>query len=69
MERNQERDRRNDRELSRAGWTVVRFWECDVKENVHRPVGVVERFVHLSTGGQAQAEPSRLTLPGENPRI
>ena len=28
--KNQERDRRVDRQLRKAGWTVVRVWECAV---------------------------------------
>ena len=54
VERNQERDRRNDRDLTRAGWTVLRFWECEVKRNVHRAVAVVERLVRLPAAGQAR---------------
>lgn len=31
--RNVERDRRNDEELSRAGWTVIRVWEHEDVES------------------------------------
>lgn len=39
---NQERDRRNNRELADRGWRVLRFWECEVNSNL---AGVVERIV------------------------
>jgi DNA mismatch endonuclease (patch repair protein) len=31
---NRKRDRRNNRELRRQGWTVIRLWEIDVRRNV-----------------------------------
>lgn len=34
LKRNRERDRRNDRTLRKAGWTVVRYWECDIRNDV-----------------------------------
>lgn len=34
LERNRKRDRRNDRTLEEAGWTVLRFWECDIRDEV-----------------------------------
>jgi DNA mismatch endonuclease (patch repair protein) len=33
IERNQERDGRNTRDLEEAGYTVLRLWECHVKAN------------------------------------
>ena len=44
VERNQSRDRRNDRELARAGWTVLRFWECEVKRSVDHVVTVIKKI-------------------------
>lgn len=40
VERNRARDRRNDRELEEAEWTVLRFWECEVRHDLS---AVVER--------------------------
>lgn len=34
LERNRRRDRRNDQTLEEAGWTVVRCWECDIRDDV-----------------------------------
>ncbi len=33
IERNIRRDRRVDAELTRRGWTVLRFWESDIRRN------------------------------------
>lgn len=33
LRRNVERDRAADRELAEAGWTVLRFWENDIKKS------------------------------------
>ncbi|TFD91226.1 very short patch repair endonuclease [Cryobacterium serini] len=42
VNRNRERDADTDRELEKAGWTVVRFWEheapTDVAESIRRAV-------------------------------
>ena len=44
IQRNIERDRRNDEALRAAGWTVVRVWEHeDVSEAVARVTEAVER--------------------------
>jgi DNA mismatch endonuclease (patch repair protein) len=43
LDRNVDRDRRNDAALSEAGWTVVRVWEHeDVNAAADRVAGVVE---------------------------
>lgn len=34
LKRNRERDRRNNRTLREAGWTVVRCWECEIRDDV-----------------------------------
>ena len=46
LERNRARDRKNDRDLADAGWLVLRFWECQVKQNLE---GVVAK-VHTALG-------------------
>lgn len=35
IEENMARDERNNKELQRLGWQVIRFWEKDVKKNVN----------------------------------
>lgn len=40
--RNQERDRRNNRTLGEAGWTVVRCWECEIRDDVESVADQVE---------------------------
>ena len=42
---NQERDRRNDRELREAGWRVARFWECEVNKDLKRVVSVIKHHL------------------------
>lgn len=34
LKRNRERDRRNNRTLQDSGWTVVRCWECEIRDDV-----------------------------------
>ncbi len=34
IERNRKRDRKNHRKLRRWGWTVVRFWEHDLSDDI-----------------------------------
>ena len=38
---NQERDVRNNLRLKSAGWTVLRFWECELKEHLPSVVAAV----------------------------
>ena len=49
LERNQARDRRNDRDLREAGWEVLRFWECEVNENLEEVVKKVRKAVSKRT--------------------
>lgn len=35
LERNIKRDREINAELSNNGWVIIRFWESDVKKNIH----------------------------------
>ena len=37
--RNIARDRRVDEELTTAGWTIIRMWDCDLRRN---PQGIAE---------------------------
>ena len=36
--RNIERDQRADRELRESGWTVLRFWDFEIKKDLERVV-------------------------------
>lgn len=42
---NQERDRRNDRELRDEGWTVLRYWSCEIKCDLSRVLEQVRRVL------------------------
>lgn len=42
---NRERDRRYNRELRRAGWSVVRMWESDVRADPQGAAEAVARIV------------------------
>ena len=41
IERNQERDRKNSRELQQKGWKVIRIWECRLNK---KPVSCIARI-------------------------
>lgn len=41
IQRNMERDRQNDRRLQEMGWTVLRFWESQIRTDV----GAIARIV------------------------
>ncbi|MCQ2285121.1 MAG: very short patch repair endonuclease [Bacteroidales bacterium] len=42
IERNQQRDKEITEALERAGWTVLRFWESDIRKHLDDCVGRVE---------------------------
>lgn len=41
IERNIERDQMQTRELEKAGWKVLRFWESEIKNNLEDVVDVI----------------------------
>lgn len=45
VDRNRERDRGNDAALLAEGWTVCRYWECEVNNELERVVEEVEGVV------------------------
>ena len=47
IKRNVERDLENTIELRDNGWTVLRFWETDIKKNIDICVGVILREIEL----------------------
>jgi DNA mismatch endonuclease (patch repair protein) len=42
---NRNRDRRNDRLLKRQGWTVIRIWEKDIRDNPEQTAKAIEKLV------------------------
>lgn len=42
IERNMQRDRQNKRELEENGWTVLRFWEKEVNNDLERCVQIIK---------------------------
>jgi DNA mismatch endonuclease, patch repair protein len=52
IEGNRTRDLQNTAALTEAGWTVVRLWECDVKQNPGAAVAIVADALSASSGGQ-----------------
>jgi DNA mismatch endonuclease (patch repair protein) len=62
--RNQERDRRNQQELLRAGWTVLGVWECQLKGS--RLERTTQRLA-LEVSRATQRPGGRLCLPGVTP--
>ncbi len=42
IQRNMERDRQNTRRLQEMGWTVLRFWETEVRSDLERVVPTVK---------------------------
>ena len=39
--RNKKRDRKVNQELKKAGWTVLRIWEYDIKHNLNRSINKI----------------------------
>lgn len=46
IKRNQERDARATRQAEEEGWRVLRFWECQVKEDPLHVARLVLSYVH-----------------------
>lgn len=42
IEKNRARDARNNQNLESKGWTVLRFWECEVEKELDRVVGRIQ---------------------------
>lgn len=45
IEKNMERDRKNDRQLQYLGWTVIRFWGKDILKNAEGCIRVIEEAI------------------------
>lgn len=44
LRRNRQRDERNNRALEKAGWAVLRFWECEIRDELR---GVVAKIASV----------------------
>jgi DNA mismatch endonuclease (patch repair protein) len=42
IERNIERDKKNNRELRKRGWIVLRFWESEIFGDLDRVVAIIQ---------------------------
>lgn len=51
IEGNRARDRRVDRELRKSGWTVMRFWESDIKKRAPKIANRIRETVFSATCG------------------
>lgn len=49
------RDRRNDTDLSNAGWRVIRLWECEIRSKASRAVTLDALYLYII--GQKQPVP------------
>lgn len=47
IERNKERDAKNDRQLRSLGWLPIHIWSRDVEHDVDACVAIIEEFVEL----------------------
>ena len=54
IQRNIERDRENDRRLQEMGWTVLRFWESQVRSDL---AGAVRSVLEALRDGEAPRTP------------
>src|SRR5664280_383410 len=50
IQRNKSRDRAVNRELRSGGFTVIRFWECDLKRNPRKCVRLILRSIRKLAG-------------------
>jgi DNA mismatch endonuclease (patch repair protein) len=48
IEGNQRRDRRVARQLRAKGWCVIRIWECRLKKNPERYLGIISRALQAA---------------------
>lgn len=42
LKSNRERDARDTRDLESCGWTVLRFWGCEIRQSLEKVVTVIE---------------------------
>lgn len=56
VERNRARDRRDTKRLCDAGWQVLRFWECEVNEELDACLQQVRDAVYGESGEVGEHE-------------
>ncbi len=56
IERNIERDKEVNEELSRQGWTILRFWAKDVKKETERCVAEIENMIEKLSAKKASTK-------------
>ncbi len=51
------RDRRVDRQLSEMGWTVLRFWGEDIKNNLDKCIDIIKKAIsdYVKTGDRKES--------------
>lgn len=47
IQNNINRDKRVNRQLRKQGWTVIRFWETDIKKNIEKCLQKIEAKIIL----------------------
>jgi DNA mismatch endonuclease (patch repair protein) len=45
IQANRDRDKRHVRELTKRGWTVIRFWDSDILQDPHRVANEILRLI------------------------
>lgn len=60
-DKNVSRDRRDDARLRAAGWTVLRFWECDLRRDPRRAASAVRAALRRSGVRRSAALHRQLT--------
>lgn len=66
--RNQERDRRSNLLLKKAGWTVIRIWECELKKNANRCVKRIIDRIHPKSKHPTESRNTDLATKLLNPK-
>jgi DNA mismatch endonuclease (patch repair protein) len=59
IHKNRERDKAVTRKLRRQGWTVIRFWEHDLREKTERAISAVTSMVFSKRGMSTTGSPLR----------
>lgn len=50
IKRNISRDRKVSSRLKKSGWTVIRLWESEIKQEVDKCVSEIKRAISLASG-------------------
>lgn len=52
IERNMQRDQQNRQLLENAGYTVMRFWDHEVKQNLERCINQIKLYIETAKAGR-----------------